>query len=118
LQGDRFIPERSAMDMDLAHYLLTEPRKGKENPAARVSPAKEAYRKLLAEKLLNNRTRILAFRNKPPEPESMLTDLRADATQAKPAKQRRQVPQVCTPSYINLLFGFARSMMFLTESAL
>jgi len=118
LQGDRFIPERLAMDMDLAHYLLTEPRKGKENPAARVSPAKEAYRKLLAEKLLNNRTRILAFRNKPPEPESMLTDLRADATQAKPAKQRRQVPQVCTPSYLHLLFGFARSMMFLTECAL
>jgi len=106
------------MDMDLAHYLLTEPRKGKENPAARVSPSKEAYRKLLAEKLLNNRTRILAFRNKPPEPETMLTDLRADATQAKPAKQRRQVPQVCTPSYIHLLFAFARSMMFLTETAL
>ncbi|CAD6259769.1 unnamed protein product [Miscanthus lutarioriparius] len=107
--GDRFIPERLAMDMDLAHYLLTEPRKGKENPAARVSPAKEAYRKLLAEKLLNNRTRILAFRNKPPEPESMLTDLRADATQAKPAKQRRQVPQVLDAPelvddyYLNLL---------------
>ena len=86
------------MDMEMAHYLLAEPRKDKENAAA--SPSKEAYRRLLAEKLLNNRTRILAFRNKPPEPESMLTDLRADATQAKPAKQRRQVPQVCTPSYI------------------
>ncbi|RLM73609.1 hypothetical protein C2845_PM15G20700 [Panicum miliaceum] len=91
--GDRFIPERSAMDMDLAHYLLTEPRKGKENLAVAASPAKEAYRKLLAEKLLNNRTRILAFRNKPPEPESMLTDLRSDAVQAKPAKQRRHIPQ-------------------------
>ncbi|CAN6229416.1 unnamed protein product [Urochloa humidicola] len=91
--GDRFIPERSAMDMDLAHYLLTEPRKGKENPTAAVSPAKEAYRRLLAEKLLNNRTRILAFRNKPPEPENMLTDLRSDAVQAKPTKQRRHIPQ-------------------------
>ncbi|WVZ97115.1 hypothetical protein U9M48_042672 [Paspalum notatum var. saurae] len=52
----RFIPERSAMDMDLAHYLLTEPRKEKENPTVAASPAKEAYRKLLAEKLLNNLT--------------------------------------------------------------
>jgi cell division cycle protein 20 (cofactor of APC complex) len=85
------------MDMDFAHYLLTEPRKGKENPAAAAaaSPAKEAYRKLLAEKLLNNRTRILAFRNKPPEPENML-DLRSDVVQAKPAKQRRHIPQVYT----------------------
>ncbi|KAF8670232.1 hypothetical protein HU200_050763 [Digitaria exilis] len=91
--GDRFIPERSAMDMDFAHYLLTEPRKDKENPAAAASPGKEAYRKLLAEKLLNNRTRILSFRNKPPEPVNMLADLRSDAVQAKPAKQRRHIPQ-------------------------
>uniref|UniRef100_A0ACD5UV41 Uncharacterized protein n=1 Tax=Avena sativa TaxID=4498 RepID=A0ACD5UV41_AVESA len=92
--GDRFIPCRSAMDMDMAHYLLTEPRKDKKN-AATPSPAKEAYRKLLAEKLLNNRTRILAFRNKPPEPQNSLTELRADAAsiQARPAKKRRYIPQ-------------------------
>lgn len=48
LPGDRFIIERLAMDMGMAfmHYLLTEPRKGKENLAA--SPTKEAYRKVLA----------------------------------------------------------------------
>ncbi|KAL6655729.1 hypothetical protein ACP70R_006555 [Stipagrostis hirtigluma subsp. patula] len=91
--GDRFIPDRSAMDMDMAHYLLTEPRKDKENVAA-ASPSKEAYRRLLAEKLLNNRTRILAFRNKPPEPESVSTADAASAhLQAKPAKQRRHIPQ-------------------------
>ncbi|AQK73853.1 Cell division cycle 20.1 cofactor of APC complex [Zea mays] len=46
--GDRFIPHRSAMDMDMAHYLLTEPRKDKENAAGMVaSPSKEAYRRLL-----------------------------------------------------------------------
>jgi cell division cycle 20, cofactor of APC complex len=92
------------MDMDMAHYLLTEPRKGTEKPAA--SPAKEAYRKLLAEKLLNNRTRILAFRNKPPEPENILTDLHADAAffQARPVKQRRHIPQVCTGSCSPLWF--------------
>ncbi|XBJ04229.1 hypothetical protein VPH35_023204 [Triticum aestivum] len=93
--GDRFIPDRSAMDMDMAHYLLTEPRKDRKNGAT-PSPAKEAYRKLLAEKLLNNCTRILAFRNKPPEPDnSILTELRADvaSVQARPAKKRRYIPQ-------------------------
>lgn len=40
--GDRFIPERSSMDMDLAHYLLMEPRMEKEIPAVAASPAKEA----------------------------------------------------------------------------
>jgi len=94
LQGDRFIPDRSAMDMDMAHYLLTEPRKDKENAAA--SPSKEAYRRLLAEKLLNNRTRILAFRNKPPEPENVAAANPASSHHAKPAKQRRHIPQVCT----------------------
>ncbi|TKW36837.1 hypothetical protein SEVIR_1G008300v4 [Setaria viridis] len=89
--GDRFIPDRSAMDMDMAHYLLTEPKKDKENAAA--SPSKEAYRRLLAEKLLNNRTRILAFRNKPPEPENVTGADAASSHHAKPAKQRRHIPQ-------------------------
>jgi cell division cycle protein 20 (cofactor of APC complex) len=90
-QGDRFIPRRgSASEMDIASYLLTEPRKGKENSAA-PSPSREAYRPLLAEKLLNNRTRILAFRNRLPEPDH------ADAAsvQAKPAKKHRHIPRVC-----------------------
>jgi cell division cycle 20, cofactor of APC complex len=82
------------MDMDMAHYLLTESKKDKENAAA--SPSKEAYRRLLAEKLLNNRTRILAFRNKPPEPENVSVDAASSHPQAKPAKQRRHIPQVCT----------------------
>nr|CAB3449563.1 unnamed protein product [Digitaria exilis] len=63
----------------------------KENAAA--SPSKEAYRRLLAEKLLNNRTRILAFRNKPPEPENITDANTASSHHAKPAKQRRHVPQ-------------------------
>jgi cell division cycle 20, cofactor of APC complex len=53
--GDRFIPDRSAMDMDMAHYLLTETKKDKENVAA--SLFKEAHQSLLAQKLLNNRCR-------------------------------------------------------------
>ncbi|KAJ4837433.1 hypothetical protein Tsubulata_012769 [Turnera subulata] len=72
---DRFIPNRSAMDMDFAHYMLTEGRKfGKENPfgvgggGVLLSPSKEAYRKQLAEALNLTRTRILAFKNKPLPP--------------------------------------------------
>lgn len=89
------------MDMDMAHYLLTEPKKDKENMAS--SPSKEAYRKLLTEKLLNNRTRILAFRNKPPEPENILAADTVSSHQAKPAKQRRYIPQVCAPCFVVLL---------------
>ena len=104
LQGDRFIPDRSALDMDMAHYLLTEPRKDKENAAA--SPSKEAYRRLLAEKLLNNRTRILSFRNKPPEPENVsFADAASSNLQAKPAKQRRHIPQVCAIDLLILLLA-------------
>ena len=100
LQGDRFIPDRSAMDMDMAHYLLTEPRRDKENAVA-ASPSKEAYRRLLAEKLLNNRTRILAFRSKPPEPENVsFADTTSSNLQAKPAKQRRHIPQVCATALL------------------
>lgn len=81
------------MDMDVAQYLLTEPRKDKENKGV-ASPAKEAYRKLLADTMLQGRTRILSFRNKPPAPVELLPDVPASA-QVQPAKQRRHIPQVC-----------------------
>ncbi|KAL6342530.1 hypothetical protein AAG906_012378 [Vitis piasezkii] len=63
---DRFIPNRSAMDFDFAHYMLTERGKGKENQSVVRSQSKEAYLKLLAETFNMNRSRILAFKNKPP----------------------------------------------------
>ena len=82
------------MDRDIARYLLTEPKKdGKENAATVLSPSRGAYRELLAEKMLNNRTRILSFRNKPPEPDNLLAD--AASIQANPAKKRRCIPQAC-----------------------
>ncbi|KAL2540342.1 Cell division cycle 20.1 [Abeliophyllum distichum] len=91
---DRFIPNRSAMDFDYARYMLTEARNGKENPAANSSPSREAYRKQLAEALNMNRTRILAFKNKPPTPtESILNEFASSANQAKPSKPRRHIPQ-------------------------
>lgn len=89
---DRFIPNRSAMDFDYAHYMLTEGRKGKENPAA-SSPSREAYRKQLAETLNMNRTRILAFKNKPPTPVELIPHELTSAQPAKPTKTRRYIPQ-------------------------
>nr|GEY25727.1 cell division cycle 20.2, cofactor of APC complex-like [Tanacetum cinerariifolium] len=90
---DRFIPNRSAMDFDYAHYMLTEAKKGKENPVD-SSPAREAYRKRLAEGCNMNRTRILAFKNKPPPPvEAIPSDLFAPAQQSKTVKARRYIPQ-------------------------
>jgi cell division cycle protein 20 (cofactor of APC complex) len=94
MQGDMFIPDRSAMD--LAHYLLTETKKDMASvPAMAASPSKEAYERLLMEKLLNNRTWILAFRNKPPEPENVFAVDTVSSYQAKLAKQMRYIPQVC-----------------------
>lgn len=79
------------MDMDLGHYLLTETKKDKENAAAMAaSPSKEAYRRLLVEKLLRKRTRILAFRNKPPEPENVsVAPLRTQFLLTRPSRRSR-----------------------------
>ncbi|GLT96303.1 hypothetical protein SLE2022_139370 [Rubroshorea leprosula] len=93
---DRFIPNRSAMDFDYAHYMLTEGVKGKENPSGLCSPSREAYQKRLAEALNMNRTRILAFKNKPPTPpvdpfpHEMLS---SSMHQKKPSRPRRSIPQ-------------------------
>ncbi|XP_062001363.1 cell division cycle 20.1, cofactor of APC complex-like [Rosa rugosa] len=90
---DRFIPNRSAMDMGYAQSMLTESRKGKENPAI-SSPSREAYQRKLAEALNMNRTRILAFKNKPPAPVDLYPkDFFSSQTQDKPAKPRRHIPQ-------------------------
>lgn len=90
---DRFIPNRSAMDFEYAHYMLTEGMKGKENPVS-SSPSRDAYRKQLAETFNMNRTRILAFKNKPPTPvEAIPNDFSSAAHQVKSAKPRRHIPQ-------------------------
>ncbi|OMO83152.1 hypothetical protein CCACVL1_11536 [Corchorus capsularis] len=86
---DRFIPCRSAMDFGSALVKLTE-RETIQDPQAVVSPASEAYRKALAEALNMNRTRILAFNNRPPIPVQNFT---GDLEPAKSAKQIRRIPQ-------------------------
>ncbi|XP_073525700.1 uncharacterized protein [Phyllobates terribilis] len=91
---DRFIPNRSAMDFDYAHYMLTDGCK-KENPVS-CSPAKEAYRQQLKEVFGMNRTRILAFKNKPPARAESTAPWELSSTshqQSKPVKPRRNIPQ-------------------------
>ncbi|KAK7838808.1 cell division cycle 20.1, cofactor of APC complex [Quercus suber] len=86
---DRFIPNRSATNLDYAHHMLMEGRKSQENPPASSpspSPSREAYRKHLAEALNMNETRILNFGNKPPAPVS-------SQQQGKPTKPKRSIPQ-------------------------
>jgi len=88
------------MDFDYAHYMVTEgaKAKGKENPEV-CTPSREAYRKLLAEALNMNRTRILAFKNKPPTPpvDFFSREIITSSTlrQDKTIKHRRIIPQVC-----------------------
>uniref|UniRef100_A0A251SA42 Putative WD40/YVTN repeat-like-containing domain-containing protein n=1 Tax=Helianthus annuus TaxID=4232 RepID=A0A251SA42_HELAN len=89
---DRFIPNRSAMDFDYAHCMLTGAWRGKENPVA-SSPSREAYRKLLAESLNMNRTRILAFRNKPPTRMDTISSDWSSVQLSEPVKSRRYIPQ-------------------------
>lgn len=94
-QLDRFIPNRAAMDFDYAHYMLTDARKGKENPAVN-SPSRDAYRKKLAETFNMNRSRILAFKNKPPTtidpiPQELLSSYNPQTKITKPRRHIRQV---------------------------
>ncbi|KAA8521250.1 hypothetical protein F0562_011913 [Nyssa sinensis] len=88
---DRFIPNRSAMDFDFAQYMLMGGKVGKEN-AALCSPSKEAYRKQLKEIFSMNRTRILAFKNKPPPSVDGFQES-SSVHQSKPTKSTRYIPQ-------------------------
>ncbi|KAI4348859.1 hypothetical protein L6164_009528 [Bauhinia variegata] len=87
---DRFIPNRSAMDFHFAHYMLT---KGKENSGV-SSPSREAYQKRLAEALNMNRTRILAFKNKPPTRVELIPkDILCPPPHWKSSKRKQYIPQ-------------------------
>lgn len=95
-KSDRFIPDRSAMDLNMANFMLT-----KENSSAECSPTKEEYKKQLAGNLLKDpQVRILAFKSKPPPPpegfENPLKLLYSQNTisgAGKPRKIFRHVPQ-------------------------
>ncbi|KAL8538332.1 hypothetical protein ACS0TY_000352 [Phlomoides rotata] len=76
------------MDFDYARYMLTGG--GKENRVA----SSQAYRKLLEEALSLNRSRILAFRNKPPTRAGMkMAELTGHTS---PVLYMAQSPDGCT----------------------
>jgi cell division cycle protein 20 (cofactor of APC complex) len=76
LQGDRFIPKRGGLDLNLAHFNLTgenlAPRNDSTPHLEVASPSKEAYKRQLAQRLLQGigdgeGRKILAFCAKAPE---------------------------------------------------
>lgn len=89
LDLDRFIPNRSAMDFDFAHFMLTGGKVEKGCPA-QWSPSKDAYRKHLAEIFNVNRTRILEFKNKAPPSKDVFQESFSPAQ--PPNKRRRHIP--------------------------
>ncbi|KAL1809109.1 hypothetical protein ACET3Z_026099 [Daucus carota] len=86
---DRFIPNRSAMDFDFAHFMLTGGKVEKEC-AAQCSPSKCAYRKHLAEIFNINRSRILSFKDKDSPSKDVFQESFSPAQ--TPAKRRRHIP--------------------------
>ncbi|KAL0324131.1 UNVERIFIED_CONTAM: Cell division cycle 20.2, cofactor of APC complex [Sesamum calycinum] len=110
-QLDRFIPNRSAMDFDYAHYMLTSEVE-KENVGP-CSPSKQIYRKYLAEILNMNRTRILAFKNKAPSSVKNIQESFSPPQRTKSVKRRRDIsqspervmdaPEIIDDFYLNLL---------------
>ncbi|ONK78009.1 uncharacterized protein A4U43_C02F13250 [Asparagus officinalis] len=111
--AERYIPNRSAMDFGFARYQLTQsaPDKERENEATESdSPSsKDAYRKCLAKALGMDRTRILAFRNKPPpyaeqcsSPPAMKHRKRQRSIPRKP-ERTLDLPGFLDDFYLNLL---------------
>lgn len=103
------------MDFDYAHYMLTERRKGKENPAL-SSPSRDAYRKKLNDAFNMKRTRILAFKNKPATIVKPIPQEVSPCHHSKLTKPRRNIPQVpLTCSLIHFLFLFLIPRFYLTS---
>ncbi|KAL4196952.1 hypothetical protein AMTRI_Chr04g248840 [Amborella trichopoda] len=73
-----FIPDRRAMDLDVARYMLMDSKK--ENTTS-GSPSKEAYRKRLSVIVFQNKTRIIAFKSKPPTLERVYEEVLSDKHQ-------------------------------------
>ncbi|KAK1259855.1 hypothetical protein QJS04_geneDACA017949 [Acorus gramineus] len=93
------------MDFDMAHYLLTEGRRKEKENSSMHSPSKEAYRKCLAETLLNNQTRILAFKSKPSASiQGMIfNEVCSSHLPKSSAKPCRYIPQVSNQSKYPLM---------------
>ncbi|XXG77104.1 hypothetical protein AAC387_Pa08g1329 [Persea americana] len=106
--GDRFIPSRSSMDLDMAHFLLVDARKGKENKKV-ASPSKGDSRKHLTEAMGMDRTRILSFWSKPPAPTNL--NFQENVLANQPADRTLDAPDLIDDYYVNLLDWSTRSIV-------
>ncbi|XP_013783667.1 cell division cycle protein 20 homolog [Limulus polyphemus] len=96
--GDRFIPNRSGMQFEIGHYMLTRDQKSEDE---KMSPNKQEYHKSMSENIAGDLSnfRILSYQNKaPPAPEGHANNLRVIYSSSKaPASTRktaRYIPQV------------------------
>lgn len=131
--SDRFITDRSAMDFNIANYMLAGLEENAVNNGSVHSPSKEEYKKQLAENLLrcNNhqrQSRILAFKSKPPPPPEGFENSRkslysqnASPGESKPRAYFRHIPQTAERTldapdllddyYLNLLDWSANNVL-------
>ncbi|GAQ84943.1 Anaphase promoting complex Cdc20 subunits [Klebsormidium nitens] len=134
-KGDRFIPSRRAMDLDVAHFTLMQ-ESAKENAGSHasdcLSPTKEEYKRQLAGSLLrtdeSEQCRILAFKHKAPAPpEGHVNPMRVLYSQnmdpaVRPAKKAFRhipsaperildAPELVDDYYLNLLDWSARNTL-------
>jgi len=98
-QGDRFIPNRAALDIDKVHSVLTRTCDDGENKSEVMSPSRAEYKRRLADAMgaTSEGARILAFKTKAPDaPEghenSMAGLYTANSGKAPSRKAFRQVP--------------------------
>lgn len=126
--GDRFIPNRSATQFELGHYLLTN-RSGDENAEEAVSPSKEKFRKAMNENLNGEAlsSKIIAYQQKAPAaPDGYQNSLKVLYSQTKDSsstakKVSRVIPQVpdrildapqfIDDYYLNLIDWSAKNML-------
>ncbi|KAJ4817457.1 hypothetical protein LUZ62_030023 [Rhynchospora pubera] len=89
--GDRFIPLRGGRNMEIVEALLNIPTK--DESTAELSPSRAAYRKLLADTMLQGSTRVLCFSNRPRTPLKSSLEPPTPTNIQRVAKKRRHIPQ-------------------------
>lgn len=130
LQLDRFIPNRSAIDLDTASFNLAKENgtdDASRGGSSSVSPGREEYQRLLASSLnVDGASRILAFKQKAPAPpvshdndlKSLYNQNLAPAPSKKtfrhvPSSQERilDAPELVDDYYLNLLDWSCQNMV-------
>ncbi|XP_014673332.1 PREDICTED: cell division cycle protein 20 homolog [Priapulus caudatus] len=99
---DRFIPNRSATQYELAHYLIANNKEEDKADAEALSPTKREFQRAMSENLnggMDVSARIVAYRSRPPSaPEGHQNNLKVlyscSKTPGSSRKTTRHIPQV------------------------